>query len=111
MEWRDGWKSVDGKLKDADSEEDDEEGWTEYLARVQREEAAAVAARTRSAMIAASPAASELTAANLALPSSLVAKSNMDKEKLRGMLDEWDELSSACDDAVSTVCNQYKITV
>ena len=46
-----------------------------------------------------------------ALHASLLAKSNMDKEKLRGMLEEWDELTSTCDDAVSAVCNKHKIAV
>ena len=113
VEWRDGWQSVDGQVKRAEDEDEDEDvEWKQYLATVEREEAANIAARARTAKPATLPLrAGQASEDAMSLPTALVAKSNMDKEKLRGMLDEWDELSTACDNAVSTVCNRYSLAV
>ena len=92
--------------------EDSDVEWKQYVAAVQRDEAANIAARTRTAKPATLPmTAVQSTEDGFALPTALVAKSNMDKEKLRSMLGEWEELTTACDDAVSIVCNKYSLAV
>ena len=109
--WREEWQSVDGRVKRV-QREDDEVEWTEYLANVEREEAANVAARTRTAKPAMLPAKAQLlTEETSALPTTLVARSHMDKEKLRGMLEDWDELTTTCDDAVTAVYDRYTLNV
>lgn len=88
--------------------------WKQYIASVQYEEAANVVARTRTAKPAALPLSTAGQSADdgtTVLPPSLVLRSNMDKEKLRGMLDEWDELTTTCNDAVMAVCDKYGVTV
>ena len=111
VEWREGWLAVDGKVKRASDDDDDSEAdWQQYLATLQHDLATDIATRTRTAKPAtlSLPLAAE---ASVALPAALVVKSNMDREKLRGMLDEWDELTTACNDAVSAACHKYSMAV
>ena len=96
VEWREQWQSVDGHVKRADCAHSDAE-WRQHLASAQCDEAASVAARTRSARPAVLQVGVELTADESgALPKPLLAKSNMDKEKLRGMLEVCGAPSCTC---------------
>ena len=108
IEWREGWQSVDDQVK-REEVQDGEVEWKQYLTNVEREEATNVAMRTRTAKPAMLPLGELATEDSTVIP--VAARFNMDREKLRGMLDEWDELTAACDDAVKVVCNRYSMAV